>query len=148
MAAGLSFPREKFETFASAFDAVVREQLTADDLTAVLLSDGELASDSLTLEIAQALRDGGPWGQHFPEPLFDGEFLLLQQRIVGERHLKMVVAHPNSPQQIIDAIAFGIDTRAWPNPDVKKVRLAYRLDINEWRGQQSVQLLVEYVEPL
>lgn len=154
MAAGLSFPREKFEAFASAFDAVVREQLTADDLTAVLLSDGELASDLLTLEVAQALRAGGPWGQHFPEPLFDGEFLLLQQRIVGERHLKMVVA-PVSPlrkssssQQIIDAIAFGIDTRAWPNPDVKKVRLAYRLDINEWRGQQSVQLLVEYLEPI
>lgn len=147
MAAGLSFPREKFEEFANAFDAVVREQLSADDLTAVLLSDGELAAEQMTLAIAQTLRDGGPWGQHFPEPLFDGEFLLLQQRIVGERHLKMVIAHPNSPQQIIDAIAFGIDTRQWPNPEAKKIRIAYRLDINEWRGQQSVQLLVEYLEP-
>ena len=146
MAAGLSFPREKFAEFANAFDAVVREQLSADDLTAVLLSDGELAAEQMTLAIAQALRDGGPWGQHFPEPLFDGEFLLLQQRLVGERHLKMVLAHSDSPQQIIDAIAFGIDTRQWPNPEAKKIRIAYRLDINEWRGQQSVQLLVEYLE--
>ncbi|MFT3930264.1 MAG: single-stranded-DNA-specific exonuclease RecJ [Spongiibacteraceae bacterium] len=148
MAAGLSLSREKFKIFESAFDAVVREQLTEDDLTAVLLSDGELAPESFSLDIAQALRDGGPWGQHFPEPLFDGEFLLLQQRLVGERHLKMVLAHPNSPQQIIDAICFGIDTRQWPNPEVKQIRAAYRLDINEWRGQQSVQLLVEYLEPV
>lgn len=146
MAAGLSLSREKFDIFEAAFDAVVREQLTEDDLTAVLLSDGELAPDSFSIEIAQALRDGGPWGQHFPEPLFDGEFLLMQQRLVGERHLKMVLAHPSSPQQIIDAICFGIDTRQWPNPEVKKIHAAYRLDINEWRGQQSVQLLVEYIE--
>ncbi len=148
MAAGLSLAREKFKTFADAFDAIVREQLTDDDLTAVLLSDGELPPEAFALEIAQALRDGGPWGQHFPEPLFDGEFLLLQQRIVGARHLKMVLAPPSSPQQIIDAIAFGIDTQQWPNPDVKKIRIAYRLDINEWRGQQSVQLLVEYLQPI
>ena len=152
MAAGLSLAREKFDIFADAFDAVVREQLTIDDLTAVLLSDGELAADAFGLETAQALRDGGPWGQHFPEPLFDGEFLLLQQRIVGERHLKMVLSPVSSaketsaPQHIIDAIAFGVDTRQWPDPAVTRVRIAYRLDVNEWRGQQSVQLLVEYIE--
>ena len=146
MAAGLSLSREKFAMFETAFDAVVREQLTEDDLTAVLLSDGELTPEFFSLEIAQALRDGGPWGQHFPEPLFDGEFLLLQQRLVGERHLKMVLAHPSAPQQIIDAICFGIDTRQWPNPEVKNIRAAYRLDINEWRERQSVQLLVEYIE--
>jgi len=148
MAAGLSLAREKFPIFEQAFDEVVRAQLSDDDLTAVLLSDGELMPEAFCVELAQALRDGGPWGQHFPEPLFDGEFLLLQQRLVGERHLKMVVAHPSAPQQIIDAICFGIDTRAWPNADVQKIRLAYRLDINEWRGRQSVQLLVEYLEPL
>ena len=113
----------------------------------MLWSDGELAASQLTLELALALRDGGPWGQHFPEPLFDGEFLLLQQRLVGERHLKMVVADPAQPGLAIDAIAFGIDTRSWPDPAVQRVRLAYRLDVNEWRGRQSVQLLVEYLEP-
>ncbi len=148
MAAGLSLSRDKFKTFEKAFDAVVREHLTEEDLTAVLLSDGELTPDSFSLEVAQVLRDGGPWGQHFPEPLFDGEFQLLQQRLVGERHLKMVLAHPHSPQQVIDAICFGIDTRQWPNTEVKNIRAAYRLDINEWRGQQSVQLLVEHIEAM
>jgi single-stranded-DNA-specific exonuclease len=146
MAAGLSFPRENFEAFAAAFDVEVRAQLCADDLTAVVLSDGELASADMTLDVAQALRDGGPWGQHFPEPLFDGEFLIVQQRLLGDKHLKLVVAHPSAPTQVLDAIAFNVDNRRWPDPNVTKVRLAYRLDINEWRGQQSVQLLVEYLE--
>lgn len=125
----------------------MRDQLCADDLTAVVLSDGELMPTDMTLDVAQALRDGGPWGQHFPEPLFDGEFLIVQQRLLGEKHLKLVVAHPGAPTQVLDAIAFNVDNRRWPDPAVTKVRLAYRLDINEWRGQQSVQLLVEYLEP-
>ncbi|HEY3698711.1 MAG TPA: single-stranded-DNA-specific exonuclease RecJ [Spongiibacteraceae bacterium] len=148
MAAGLSLRREQFDAFAQAFDAIVRSQLSIDDLTAVLWSDGELGVEQMTLDIAQKLRDGGPWGQHFPEPLFDGEFLLLQQKLLGERHLKMVLAHPATPQQVIDAIAFGVDLRHWPKPQLQKIRIAYRLDINEWRGQQNVQLLVEYLEPL
>lgn len=147
MAAGLSLARENFAAFSAAFDTEVRAQLCADDLTAVLLSDGDLMPEHMTLEFAQALRDGGPWGQHFPEPLFDGEFLVVQQRLVGEKHLKLVVAHASAPKQVFDAIAFNIDNRRWPDPAVGKVRLAYRLDINEWRGQQSVQLLVEYLEP-
>jgi single-stranded-DNA-specific exonuclease len=148
MAAGLSLARENFEAFAAAFDEEVRAQLCADDLTAVLLSDGELTPAHMTLDLAQALRDGGPWGQHFPEPLFDGEFLVMQQRLVGEKHLKLVVAHACAPKQVFDAIAFNIDNRRWPDPAVTKVRLAYRLDINEWRGQQTVQLMVEYLEPV
>jgi single-stranded-DNA-specific exonuclease len=147
MAAGMSLRREQFAEFERAFDAVVRAQLSEEHLTAVLWSDGELLPEQMTLDIAARLRDGGPWGQHFPEPLFDGEFLLLQQRLLGGRHLKMVLAHPSAPQQIFDAIAFSIDPRSWPNLDVKQIRIAYRLDINEWRGKESVQLLVEYLEP-
>jgi single-stranded-DNA-specific exonuclease len=147
MAAGLSLRREQFAEFERAFDAVVRAQLQPEQLTAVLWSDGELPPAQMTLATADQLRDGGPWGQHFPEPLFDGEFLLVQQRLVGGRHLKMVLAHPEAPQQVIDAIAFSIDPRAWPNTDVRRVRIAYRLDINEWRGTETVQLLVEYLEP-
>lgn len=147
MAAGLSLRRDQFAEFERAFDAVVRAQLDPEQLTAVLWSDGELPPAQMTLGTAGQLRDGGPWGQHFPEPLFDGEFLLLQQRLVGGRHLKMVLAHPEAPQQAIDAIAFSIDPRAWPNADVQRVRIAYRLDINEWRGAETVQLLVEYLEP-
>jgi single-stranded-DNA-specific exonuclease len=147
MAAGLSLRREQFAEFERAFDKVVRAQLNPEQLTAVLWSDGELPPAQMTLGTAGQLRDGGPWGQHFPEPLFDGEFLLLQQRLVGGRHLKMVLAHPEAPQQAIDAIAFSIDPRAWPNTSAQRVRIAYRLDINEWRGTETVQLLVEYLEP-
>ncbi len=146
MAAGMTLPRAHFERFAQAFDETVRSQLDAADLEAVLWSDGELPFDELSLELAQQLRDGGPWGQHFPEPLFDGEFLLVNQRIVGERHLKMVLADPADRQRTIDAIAFQVDTRRWPDPDVQRLRIAYRIDVNEWKGRQSVQLLVEYLE--
>lgn len=148
MAAGMSLERRHFEEFSAAFDQVVREQLDEAALTAVLWSDGELAGDALTLDFAQALREGGPWGQQFPEPLFDGEFRIVQQRLVGEKHLKLVLADPRSPNNTLDAIAFNIDPRRWPDAGVQRVRLAYRLDINEWRGQQTVQLLVEYLEPV
>lgn len=147
MAAGMSLERRHFEDFSAAFDKVVREHLDESALTAVLWSDGELNGDALTLDFAQALREGGPWGQQFPEPLFDGEFRVVQQRLVGEKHLKLVLADPRAPNVAIDAIAFNIDPRRWPDASVERVRIAYRLDINEWRGQQTVQLLVEYLEP-
>jgi single-stranded-DNA-specific exonuclease len=71
---------------------------------------------------------------------------VLQQRLVGGRHLKLVLAHPDAPQRIIDAIAFSIDVREWPDTDAQRVRIAYRLDINQWRGAETVQLLVEYLQ--
>src|SRR5690606_14180784 len=83
MAAGMSIKREDYTAFAEAFDAEVRRQLKDDDLQAVILSDGELAADEFTLPLAQSLRDAGPWGQHFAEPTFDGEFFVVQQRLVG-----------------------------------------------------------------
>ncbi|MDX9873479.1 MAG: single-stranded-DNA-specific exonuclease RecJ [Spongiibacteraceae bacterium] len=148
MAAGMTLRRERVDHFRDAFDAVVRMQLTEADLTAVLWSDGELAFDDLNLELAQAIQDGGPWGQHFPEPLFDGEFTLVQQRLVGEKHLKLVLGDPRDRARLVDGIAFNVDLRRWPDASVQRVRAAYRLDINRWRGQESVQLIVEHLEPL
>lgn len=148
MAAGMSLDKQHYPAFAQAFDQEVRRQLSVDDLQAVVLSDGDLAVEDFSLATAQVLRDAGPWGQHFPEPLFDGEFWLQQQRIVGEKHLKMVVSLDRNGQQISDAIAFNIDTAVWPDNTVKRVRLAYKLDINEFRGRRSLQLLVDYIEAL
>lgn len=148
MAAGMSLQRENFVAFAQAFDEEVRRQLTEGDLQAIIISDGELALQDLTLQMAAQLRDAGPWGQHFPEPVFDGEFFVLQQRKVGEKHLKMTLALDTQGQQLIDAIAFNIDTSIWPNPQIRRVRLAYKLDINEFRGNTHLQLLVDYLEPL
>jgi single-stranded-DNA-specific exonuclease len=146
MAAGMSLPRENFSAFAAAFDAEVRRQLQPEDMAALVLSDGELKPQDFDLALVEQLRAAGPWGQHFPEPLFDGEFFLVQQRIVGERHLKLVVALDAGRQQLIDAIAFNVDVQAWPNNAAQRVRLAYRLDINEYRDKQTLQLLVEYIE--
>ncbi|TKB48656.1 single-stranded-DNA-specific exonuclease RecJ [Ferrimonas sediminicola] len=147
MAAGLSLDASRFAEFASAYDAAVRAELEEHQLTGELLSDGELGADQLSLEMAATLRDGGPWGQAFPEPLFDGRFRLLDQRLVGQKHLKMVVETECGTQQL-DAIAFNVDLKQWPNGAVQWVSLAYRLDVNHWRGNDSVQLMVEWLSPL
>ena len=99
----------------------------------------------IDLGLAESLRYAGPWGQHFPEPVFDGVFRIVDQRLVGERHLKMVLSLPGS-SDIVDGIAFNIDPAKWPDTSVDRVRLAYRLDVNEWRGRRSVQLMVEHLE--
>lgn len=146
MAAGMSLERENFTAFAQAFDEEVRRQLTQDDLSALVMSDGELQAQDFNLQLAQQLREAGPWGQHFPEPVFDGEFYVVQQKLVGEKHLKMVLATDERKQKIIDAIAFNVDVAFWPNTNAIKIRCAYKLDINEFRGNTTIQLLVDYLE--
>jgi single-stranded-DNA-specific exonuclease len=146
MAAGLSLPQEHFAAFAAAFDAEVRRQLVEDDLTGRLLSDGSLEVEEFHLELARALRNAGPWGQHFPEPLFHGIFQIVQQRVVGEKHLKLVLK-TECGGQTLDGIAFNVDREVWPNPTVRWVELAYKLDVNEYRGQESVQLMVAHIAP-
>ncbi|HEC19906.1 MAG TPA: single-stranded-DNA-specific exonuclease RecJ [Gammaproteobacteria bacterium] len=146
MAAGLSLAADDFERFRNAFDAEVRRHLGPQDLCQEILSDGELPAEALSLELAETLRAGGPWGQGFPEPLFDGVFELVNRRIVGDKHLKLVVRPPGS-EQALDAIAFNTVDDDWP-AEVQRVELAYRLDVNEFNGRRSAQLLVEYLEPL
>jgi len=148
MAAGMSLHRNHFAAFAQAFDDEVRRQLTHDDLSALVMSDGELNSQDFSLELAQQLRESGPWGQHFPEPGFDGEFFLMQQKILGDKHLKMTLAIDQHGQQLVDAIAFNVDITRWPDTQAKKVKLAYRLDINEFRGNKNLQLIVDYIEAI
>ncbi|AGI25588.1 single-stranded-DNA-specific exonuclease RecJ [Pseudomonas sp. ATCC 13867] len=146
MAAGLSLPQENFGAFAAAFDAEVRRQLDEDDLTGRLLSDGQLGAEEFHLELARAIRQAGPWGQHFPEPLFHGVFQVVQQRVVGERHLKLVLKTECGSLQL-DAIAFNIDREVWPNPTVRWAEVAYKLDVNEFRGNETVQLMVAHIAP-
>ncbi|MGB2078430.1 MAG: single-stranded-DNA-specific exonuclease RecJ [Vibrio sp.] len=149
MAAGLSIPKDKYQEFSQKFDALVRELLAESELEGELLSDGELLPEEFNLATAQMLRDGGPWGQAFPEPVFDGEFKVLHQKLVGEKHLKLMIEplfKGHSTGHMVDAIAFNVDLRRWPDASVKTVRLGYRLDINEFRGNQSLQLMVESIE--
>jgi len=145
MAAGLSIKEIDFKRFKDTLNEILGEQVDEATLTNVLLSDGQLTASQINIEQAQELREAGPWGQGFPAPLFDGEFKILQQRLVGEKHLKMVL---QSDGEAVDAIAFNVDLKVWPNPMIKKVFCAYRLDVNEFRGKRTVQLLVELLRAL
>jgi single-stranded-DNA-specific exonuclease len=140
MAAGLTLPLKNLSAFTQMFEQLAEETLAGKSLLGELVSDGQLQANELTLEFAQLLKDAGPWGQAFAEPMFDGEFDLLDQRLVGEKHLKMMVRHDSGI--LLDAIAFGVDLQQWPNQDIKRIQLAYRLDINEFRGRVSLQLMV------
>ena len=142
MAAGLSINQGDFEQFQSVLNNFAGKWLKEEDLQSVLLSDGELDNEHLTLTFAEQLSDAGPWGQNFPEPLFDGIFNLVQQRLVGEKHLKLVVEKQG---KIFDGIAFNVDIKAWPNALAKQVNLVYRLDVNEFRGKRTVQLMIENI---
>ncbi|PST86144.1 single-stranded-DNA-specific exonuclease RecJ [Photobacterium sp. NCIMB 13483] len=144
MAAGLTIPESQLDAFSLAFDAAVRKVLDEDALQGVLLSDGELQPHELTLETAEILRAGGPWGQQFPEPTFDGSFRLLHQKLVAGKHLKIMV-EPLAGGSVIDAIAFNVDLKRWPDASVQQIELVYRLDVNEFRGNRSVQLMVEHL---
>ncbi len=145
MAAGLSIKQADFNEFQTTFDDLAAKTLKEEDLKQNIITDGELSSSDMTLEFAELVRDAGPWGQNFPEPLFDDKFTLIQQRIVGEKHLKLVVGKSD---QVFDAIAFNVDIKAWPNSKAEQVRIVYRLDVNEFRGKRTVQLMVENIQAL
>jgi single-stranded-DNA-specific exonuclease len=143
MAAGLSLPVKNLTAFEQVFHQIAEENLKGKPLAGELISDGELQAEDFTLAFAHCLKEAGPWGQGFPEPLFDGEFQVMDQRLVGSKHLKMMVKHESGV--LIDAIAFNVDLAQWPNPQCSHVNLAYKLDINEFRGRTSLQLMVEGV---
>ncbi|EOU2463194.1 ssDNA exonuclease RecJ [Vibrio navarrensis] len=149
MAAGLTIKEADFTRFSHLFDQVVKQELDEAALKGIILSDGELQPEQFSMHTAEMLRSAGPWGQGFPEPIFDGEFKLLHQKLVGEKHLKLMLeplfkGHPTNI--MVDGIAFNVDLRRWPDASVKTVRLAYKLDINEFRGNQSLQLMVDHLE--
>ncbi|MDP3334546.1 MAG: single-stranded-DNA-specific exonuclease RecJ [Methylococcaceae bacterium] len=146
MAAGMSLKMHDYPAFALAFDEVVKLKLADVDLEQKIYSDGELTEAELSLEFAESLQNAATWGQEFPEPVFDGIFDVIQSRIVGQRHLKLVLRKP-AGNLVIDAIAFYVDQpENWLG--LRQIRAAYRLDINEFRGNRSVQLMVQYLEKL
>jgi single-stranded-DNA-specific exonuclease len=145
MAAGMSIEEKNLDAFAGAFDEEVMRWRDPSIPANRVETDGELASDEIALETAQALRDGGPWGQAFPEPCFDGVFAVKTARVVGDKHLKLWVTTADQARSF-DAIAFNFkgadETAKLPEGDV---RLVYRLDINEYKGERRLQLLVDHV---
>ncbi|MGE8241022.1 MAG: single-stranded-DNA-specific exonuclease RecJ, partial [Stenotrophomonas indicatrix] len=143
MAAGLSMRLDHLAAFEAAFVATVLEMLDPAALQQQVLSDGELAADELDHRHADALRLAGPWGQGFPEPLFDGHFEVANWRVLKERHLKLELRLPGVPGTI-NAIHFG----GWHgNAPGKHVHLAYRLACDDYRGGAAIQLIVEHCLP-
>lgn len=146
MAAGLSIGQQDLDRFARAFDTAVAERLAQVESDDVFWTDGTLEDAEISLLTAQQLRDAGPWGQGFPEPVFDGEFEMESARIIGEKHVKCWL-RPVGSQARFDAIAFNLlDGERFAAPPKGRLRLAYRLDVNHWEGERRLQLLIEHIE--
>ena len=144
MAAGLTLEKDDLHRFTEALEAAVAETLNHVPPQAVEDSDGALGAGDLGLQLAESLSAGGPWGQHFPEPTFDGVFDVLQHRIVGEKHLKLTLAAQGVE---IGGIAFNIDVNDWQVKPLKRIHALYRLDINEYRGERNPQLVIQSFWP-
>ncbi len=144
MAAGLTLAKGDLHQFTEALEAAVAETLSHVPPQAVEDSDGALGAGDLGLQLAESLSAGGPWGQHFPEPTFDGVFDVMQHRIVGEKHLKLTLAAEGAE---IGGIAFNIDVNGWQARPLKRIHALYRLDINEYRGERNPQLVIQSFWP-
>ncbi len=147
MAAGLTLRKGQLPRFAEAFAAEVARHLSPEQLQGVLETDGELAVAEIALDTALAIESGGPWGQGFPEPLFDGEFGIVETRVVGERHLKLWV-RPQPAMRPVEAIAFGYFDEAGATRPVAgaRARIAYRLQSTTYGGAARAEMLAEYVQ--
>ncbi len=145
MAAGLSLHPDAFTSFQKALLVEVSKHIDQSHCEGKVLSDGPLQATELTLALAAQLREAGPWGQQFPEPVFDNVFEIMDQRLVGQRHLKLTLQHEQGGGPL-DAIAFNVDLKIWPNPRARFLRTAYKLDINEYLGRTKLQLLVVAME--
>ena len=142
MAAGLTLDVEHLAEFKQSLGLAVDAVLGGTSLTAEILTDGELPATDISLEMARLLENLGPWGQRFAEPVFDGRFDVIDQRVVGGSHLKMIV-RPIDGSEAVDAIAFNRMPQDLPQDG--PVRLLYRLDINRWQGREECQLMVEHI---
>ena len=146
MAAGLTIHEHAYKEFSRMFNELIEIQMRENGTDEDIYSDGELGREEITMEVAELIRNAGPWGQGFPEPVFNGRFEVTDKRIVGENHLKLKVRSAGGTREI-DAIAFNMTNRSWPK-GTTGINVVYRLDINEYMGRRTPQLIVEYLEPI
>jgi single-stranded-DNA-specific exonuclease len=153
MAAGMTLAEGHLTAFRAAFAAEIGLRSDRESLTGVIHSDGALSQTELSLDTARVLRGAGPWGQGFPEPIFDGDFQIIETRIVGDKHLKMHLAGTGSaggrPSDSLEAIAFGYVGGVAEDPRLRsgaRIELAYRLEVNEYRGVERMQLNCQHLQ--
>ena len=145
MAAGLTIQASLLDDFQRLFNQTIAN-FDSHLFEPIILSDGELSVEHMSLQMAQDIAAAGPWGQAFPEPQFDGVFHVVQQKLVGGHHLKMVLNPTITTTSLFDAIAFNVNVDEWPNQQVERVRVVYRLDINEYMDKFNLQLIIQYIE--
>ncbi|WP_373766998.1 single-stranded-DNA-specific exonuclease RecJ [Glaesserella sp.] len=143
MAAGLTIHQDNFTKFQRLFDEIINEFIDLEELQSVIYTDGELQADEFNLQTAELLKQAGPWGHNFAEPVFEGDFRIIQQRLLAGKHLKMLVE--NNQGMLLDAICFNIDVRKYPDLSIKQAKLVYKLDINEFKGNRRLQLFIEHI---
>lgn len=143
MAAGLTIVASRFDEFAEAFAEEIERLGFNGDEAETIITDGELGTADLNLDVAQLIKDAGPWGQGFPEPIFEGRFNVLEQKVLKERHLKLLVE--TGDKQPIEAIAFN-SIEPGRDAEFRRIRATYRLDINEFRGLRKAQLIIDYFD--
>lgn len=147
MAAGLTIPEKNLTEFKQYFDDEITQALDNIRLENIIETDGNIDKVFLNYDTANILRNSGPWGTNFPEPVFDGIFLLHQQKLIANKHLKLVL-EPIDGGPLVNAIAFNIDLNHWPDQSIKKVKIAYNLEVDEFRGNTSINLLIRYLSPI
>jgi len=143
-AAGLSLAYAHFDAFKQAFAEEVEAVVSEDQLQKKIVTDGALEAEALSLSTAQMLRFAGPWGQGFEAPMFDNTFYIFDQYLVAQKHLKLSLSLEDTGE-VVNAIAFNVDLKLWPNSRCDKIRAVYRMDVNRYRGVESLQLIIEYL---
>lgn len=147
MAAGLSLLQSNLKAFSEAFNTILAKHVTQNMLEKIVETDGELTHDDFTLRFAEILQEHGPWGQQFPEPIFDGRFNVIDENILAGKYLKFTLS-PENKDQLIEAVAFNVDIEQWPMQRCEVAHVVYRLDINEFRERRKLQLIIEQIEPI
>src|SRR5262249_25010868 len=133
-----------YPLFCKAFNEAVTHQINPESLKQAVYTDGQLPASTMGIGLVELLQNAGPWGQNFPEPLFDDIFQVLDQRLVADKHLKLLLRTESYPEAI-DAIYFNVDVQMWPNHRCKEIRAAFRPAINEYRGMRRLQLIIEHI---
>ena len=147
MAVGLSIRENDLERFRKHFETLIDKRLNANTLEQIIETDGEIDSQDFNYAMAKQLKESGPWGEGFTEPTFDGDFIVHQQRLFAEKHLRLVL-EPKNGGPIIEGIYFNVNLTQWPDNTIKNVKIVYQLDVDDFRGNQTAKLMIRHIWPI
>ncbi|TSJ90661.1 single-stranded-DNA-specific exonuclease RecJ [Gilliamella apicola] len=147
MAVGLSIRENDLERFRKHFETLIDKRFNANTLEQIIETDGEIDSQDFNYAMAKQLKESGPWGEGFTEPTFDGDFIVHQQRLFAEKHLRLVL-EPKNGGPIIEGVCFNVNLTQWPDNTIKNVKIVYQLDVDDFRGNQTAKLMIRHIWPI